>query len=163
MDNEGDMKITTRGRYGLRAMLELARGFRGPPVLMSTVAEREGISRKYLHALLSSLKSAGLVRGIRGAGGGFELTRPPAEIRLDEVLRAVEGPLCLVDCVADPGKCGRAAGCKARQVWQELSDTVAKALHDVTLQRLIDEPSRRTRSHGRQERRRPKAARGRSR
>ena len=78
------MRISTRGRYGLRAMFELARSFGGAPVLMSAVAERQDLSRKYLHALLTTLKSAGLVRSVRGAGGGFLLARPPAEIRISE-------------------------------------------------------------------------------
>ena len=86
------MQISTRGRYGLRAMFELARGFGQDPLLMSTVAERQGLSRKYLHTLLTTLKTAGLVRSVRGAGGGFVLARPPAEIKLSEVITALEGP-----------------------------------------------------------------------
>ena len=74
------MRISTRGRYGLRAMFELARGFEGPPVLMSTIAERQGLSRKHLHALLTSLKSAGLVRSIRGPGEGLFSPVPPLKL-----------------------------------------------------------------------------------
>jgi len=132
------MKITTRGRYGLRAMMGLARCHGDGPVLMQALAERERVSRKYLHVLLASLQGAGLVRGTRGAGGGFQLTRPPAEIRLDEILRAVEGPLSLVDCVASPRTCDRSTCCTARQVWQRLSTAIEQVLSSVTLQELID-------------------------
>jgi len=131
------MRMSTRGRYGLRAMFELARAFGQAPLLMSTVAERQGLSRKYLHALLTTLKSAGLVRSVRGTGGGFALTRPPVEIRLSEVLRALEGPLSLVDCVADGRACDRVNRCPARGVWQELAGAVEGVLHNVTLDDLI--------------------------
>jgi Rrf2 family protein len=132
------MKITTRGRYGLRAMIALARGYGGPPMLMQTLAEGEGLSRKYLHALLAGLHEAGLVRSTRGAGGGFQLSRAPAEIRLDEILRAVEGPLCLVDCVAAANSCDRSRRCTARRVWQDLSRGIEKLLSGVTLQDLVE-------------------------
>ncbi len=131
------MKMTTRGRYGLRAVLELARCFGGPPVLMSQLANRERISQKYLHTLLTSLKAAGLVRTIRGAGGGFVLARPPAEIRLNEILHAVEGPLSLVDCVTHPAQCRRSGRCTARGIWQELSETIERTLSGYTLERLL--------------------------
>lgn len=132
------MKMTTRGRYGLRAMLELARCYGGPPILMSTLAERERISRKYLHALLASLKSAGLVESVRGAGGGFRLSKAPSRVHLSDILHAVEGPLSLVECVTRPSACNRARKCAARRVWQKLSIAIEKALGGVTLQELIE-------------------------
>lgn len=131
------MKMTTRGRYGLRAMLELARCFGGPPVLMSTLARRERISRKYLHAILASLKSVGLVESSRGAGGGFRLSRHPSRIRVGDILRAVEGPLSLVECVARPSACNRSRTCTARRVWQKLSLAIERVLKDFTLKELI--------------------------
>ena len=131
------MKVSTRGRYGLRAMLELARCRRQFPVLMSTLAEREDISRKYLHTLLTALKSAGLVSSVRGAGGGFMLSKESAEIRLGEILRAVEGPLSLVDCVADKRVCDRSNRCVARGVWRELSGAIESMLDSITLEDLI--------------------------
>jgi Rrf2 family protein len=131
------VKLTTRGRYGLRAMLELARCFDGPPVLMSTLAARERLSRKYLHALLAALKSAGLVYSVRGAGGGFRLSKPPSDIHLGEILQAVEGPLSLVECVTCADACDRARDCTARRVWQELSGVIEAALEGITLGNLI--------------------------
>jgi len=131
------MKISTRGRYGLRAMLELARRFGELPVLTRALAEREGLSPKYLHAQLTALKSAGLVYSIRGAGGGFVLARSPRQIRLSEVLHALEGPLSLVDCVADTRACDRSMRCQARRVWQELSGAIEDVLANITLEDLI--------------------------
>lgn len=128
------MRISTRGRYGLRAMLELARDFGEGPLLMGAIAERQDLSRKHLHALLTTLKLAGLVRSARGPGGGFVLSRPPAEIRLSEVLRALEGPLSLVDCVEDERVCDKAEGCSARRIWTELSRAIENVLDNVTLQ-----------------------------
>jgi len=117
--------------------------------LMSALAERQGLSRKYLHALLTALRSHDLVDSVRGPGGGFVLGRPPGKITLSEVLQAVEGPLSLVDCVADRGVCERASGCVARSVWQELSGAIENVLESVTLQDLIDPESEACRRHGR--------------
>jgi Rrf2 family transcriptional regulator, cysteine metabolism repressor len=131
------MKMSTRGRYGLRAMLELGRHFGERAVMMSEVARKEDLSRKYLHALLTSLRSAGLVRSVRGAGGGFILTRHPAEIRLNEVVNALEGPLSLVPCVADRRQCRKSDQCTARRVWQQLSAGVESMLSSITLEDLL--------------------------
>ena len=131
------MRISTRGRYGLRAMFELALGFGEAPVLMSTIAARQDLSRKHLHTLLTSLKSAGLVYSVRGPGGGFVLSRPPDRIRLGEILHALEGPLLFVHCVADRQACERSNGCPARDVWQELSKAIESALGSVTLKDLV--------------------------
>jgi Rrf2 family transcriptional regulator, cysteine metabolism repressor len=131
------MKMSTRGRYGLRAMLDLARHFGERAVMMSDVAEREDLSRKYLHALLTSLRSAGLVRSVRGAGGGFVLTRHPAEIRLNEVVNALEGQLSIVPCVTDQRRCRKSEDCSARRVWQQLSHAVEDMLSSITLQDLL--------------------------
>lgn len=119
-------------------MLELARCYGGSPVLMSTLVEREDLPRKYLHALLTSLRSAGLVRTVRGAGGGFLLARAPAAVKLSEVVRALEGPLSLVDCVADEQVCEKARRCTARRVWKELSAATEAMLDGVTLADLIE-------------------------
>ena len=136
------MKISTRGRYGLRAMLELARCHGRSPVMMSVLAERESLSRKYLHGLLTALKEAGLVRSVRGPGGGFLLAQAPSEIRLSQILLALEGPLSLVDCVADKRACGRTKSCTARRVWTELSRTIESVLEKITLEDLIASETR---------------------
>ena len=119
-------------------MFELARCFGEAPVLMKTIAQRQRLSRKHVHALLTALKSAGLVRSVRGRHGGFFLTRPPNAIRLSEVLRAAEGPLSLVDCVADKQACDRTDHCVARRIWQDLSRAVESMLDNVTLEDMTD-------------------------
>ena len=119
-------------------MFELARGFGEGPLPMSAIGERQGLSRKHLHELLTSLKSAGLVRGIRGPGGGFVLTEVPSEIRLSEVLRALEGPLALVHCVSDSRACDRVNRCAARKLWQKLSGAIEEILDGATLEDLVD-------------------------
>lgn len=136
------MKISTRGRYGLRAMCELARRHGEAPVRMSVLAERESLSRKYLHALLTSLKEAGLVRSVRGAGGGFLLSRAPSKIRLSQILHALEGSFSLVDCVTDKRACGKVKHCTARRVWVELSGTIESVLEKVTLEDMIASENR---------------------
>jgi Rrf2 family protein len=122
-------------------MLELARCYGEPPVLMSVLAEQESLSRKYLHALLTALKEADLVRSVRGAGGGFLLSRAPSEIRLNEILHALEGPLSLVECVTDGGVCSKKERCTARRFWEDLSGTIEGALAKVTLEDLIESES----------------------
>lgn len=131
------MKISTRGRYGLRAMIQLARCHGQPPLLMSDLAERESLSRKYLHALLTALREAGLVLSIRGKGGGFLLARSPAEINLSQILHALEGPLVLVDCVGNARACDRVESCTAHCVWTRLSGVIENSLATITLEDLI--------------------------
>ncbi len=132
------MRMSTRGRYGLRAMLGLARQGADEPVLMEDLARREDLSVKYLHALLTKLKAAGLIRSVRGAGGGFVLARSPADIALNEILHALEGSLALVPCVADKRVCRKTGRCTARGVWRELSDRIENMLAHISLQDLID-------------------------
>lgn len=127
------MKITTKGCYGLRAMVELAHGFGGPPLLMREIAERHDISRKYLHALLTSLRLSGLVRSVRGSGGGYVLARAPNQIKVSDVLRSLEGSLGLAECVSQPGLCERQSGCPSHRLWSDLSRAIEQHLERLTL------------------------------
>ena len=133
------MRISTKGRYGLRALLVLARNFGQGPTLASGIAAQEEVSPKYLHALLNSLRTAGLVRSVRGSGGGYMLARSPNEIRLDEVIIALEGPIELVDCVGSPEICKRSATCPAHKVWTQLSDDLHRGLKRLTLADLAED------------------------
>jgi Rrf2 family cysteine metabolism transcriptional repressor len=132
------IKLSTKGRYGLRAMVDLADHYGEGPVLVRSIAERQEISGKYLHALLASLKSAKLVRSVRGSGGGYALARAPEEIHLNEVLEALEGPFSLVDCVLDQAVCDRSCSCATRDVWTELSKTMEDTLSSISLRELLD-------------------------
>ena len=133
------LKLSTKGRYGLRAMIDLAKAYdnRHHPVMMSDIATRQELSRKYLHALLTPLKNAGLIRSTRGAKGGFHLAKPPEEITIGEILTALEGELNIVDCISDESDCSRISGCLARGVWKELNDSIARLLDNVTLHKLL--------------------------
>ena len=118
-------------------MVELAGNYGTGPVLMEGIARGQGISRKYLHALLTRLKSAGLVRSVRGAGGGYSLARAPSQIRLDEVVRILEGSLSVVDCVEDIEVCARVEGCVTRDVWRDLTQLIEGFLASMTLEDLV--------------------------
>jgi len=118
-------------------MLELALNFGGKPVLMRSIAENQGISRKYLHALLTSLKAAGLVRSVRGSGGGYLLAKTPSNIRVNEVVRVLEGSLSLTDCVEDDRTCKRSSNCVTIELWRQLSEAMENLLASVTLQDLV--------------------------
>lgn len=119
-------------------MVDLAERFGEGPVLVRSIAERQDISSKYLHALLASLKSAKLVRSVRGSGGGYALARDPEEILLSEILEALEGPFSIVDCVLDEGICDRTSSCAVRDVWKDLSETMESMLANITLKSLLD-------------------------
>jgi len=133
------MRMSTRARYGFRAMLELAEGFQKGPIPLRTIAEHQDISGKYLHALLTILKNSGFVRTIRGPGGGYVLTRHPSRINAAEVIRALEGSLAIVGCVDDKRFCksNRANGCVARCVWQDLTKTIETTLSGLNLTDVI--------------------------
>lgn len=132
------IKLSTKGRYGLRAMVDLAERFGEGPVLVRSIAERQDISSKYLHALLASLKSAKLVRSVRGSGGGYALTKTPEDIHLNEILEALEGPFSIVDCVLDESVCDRVERCAVREVWYDLSHSMEETLSGISLRSLLE-------------------------
>lgn len=107
--------------------------------MMQAIATNQGVSRKYLDAIFASLKSAGLVRSRRGAGGGHMLARDPADIHLGEVFKALDGPMALVDCVADPVLCQRSHRCVTRGVWDQVGKALDSALSSITLADLVRE------------------------
>jgi Rrf2 family protein len=132
------MKISTKGCYGLRAMVDLAQHQGEGPILLREIAGRQGLSRKYLHALLTSLRAAGLVRSVRGSGGGYLLAQPPGKVSIFDVLHALEGPLEVADCVRESGSCPRSAACAGHDMWAQLSRALADWLRGVTLADLTE-------------------------
>ena len=130
------MKMSTRGRYGLRVMIELAANHGKGPVLVETIAKNQGISGKYIHALVPGLRAAGFVRTVRGPSGGYELARQPSKVSALEVVAALEGNLAPVDCVTDTGRCARVPRCAARDVWCEVAAAIDLVLSSYTLDRL---------------------------
>lgn len=131
------MKMSTRGRYGLRAMMELARHCGEGPVPVETIASNQEISGKYIHNLMASLHSAGLVRTVRGPKGGYELARPPSEITALDAVEALEGKNVLVECVADASSCRRAGRCTARDIWCEVAASIDGVLRKLTLAEIV--------------------------
>ena len=131
------MRVSTKGRYGLRAMIELGINFGSGPVTMNVIADRQEISLKYLHALLASLRSAGLIRSVRGSKGGYTLTRMPDNIYVDEILEALEGAMHPVECVLAPDVCRRSGSCAARNVWTGLHKTMVNYLRGISLDELV--------------------------
>ncbi|MFH1129817.1 MAG: Rrf2 family transcriptional regulator [Pseudomonadota bacterium] len=132
------MKISTRSRYALRAMLELALRKGDGPVLMQDIADEQEVSRKYLDAIFTSLKATGLVRSKRGVGGGYLLAKDPTQIKIGDILRALEGPISLVDCVGDDTLCSRSKVCVTREIWDEIGQAIERILDDMTLADLVD-------------------------
>jgi Rrf2 family protein len=136
------MKLSTRGRYGVRLMFELALHFGEGPVMLKNIAEKQAISEKYLWHLINPLKSMGLIKSIRGAHGGYLLAKTPSEINLREILRILEGSLCLVDCVDNPASCDRSDTCITRDVWSETSKNISQTLESVTLDKMVEKHKR---------------------
>lgn len=134
------LRISTRGRYALRAIVDLAMQGAGEPVLGYAIAERQGLSADYVAQLFGRLSAAGLVEGVKGPGGGYRLARSPTEITAGDVVRAVEGPLAVVACV-DPRageSCDRAEQCATRWLWDQLSAMMRDYLASVSVQDLCD-------------------------
>lgn len=132
------MKLSTRGRYASRLMLELAINFENGPIFLKDIARDEEISEKYLGQLIAPLKTAKLINSTRGAHGGYSLARAPEEIRLSEVVRAAEGPLVLVECVENPDVCNRICKCVTRDIWEEVSIKIQETLDQITLADMLE-------------------------
>ncbi|MCI8335817.1 MAG: Rrf2 family transcriptional regulator [Peptococcaceae bacterium] len=133
------MNISTKGRYGLRAMLDMAMNASGDPIPLSAVAQRQGISEGYLEQMMALLKRAGLVRSIRGAQGGYTLGRKPEEISVKDIFVCLEGPIAPVSCVDEQvaDDCDRLEYCSTRVVWNEVKLAIARVLEQYTLADLI--------------------------
>ena len=136
------MKLSTRGRYGIHAMYDLALNAEGGPQSIKAIAEREGMPEAYLEQLIAVLKREKLVTSTRGAQGGYMLARRPEEITVGEVLRALEGGLSLVDCLDEEDTCGKSCACPSRIVWMKLRDGLNAIVDGITLQDLIDDYKR---------------------
>ena len=136
--NRGTMKISTKGRYALRLMLDLAVYNTGEPVSLKDIARRQEISEKYLEQIISLLNKAGFVRSIRGAQGGYMLTRDPAEYTVGSILRLTEGDLAPVSCVgAESTDCGRKDSCVTARIWEMINEAVNGVVDHVTLADMV--------------------------
>lgn len=132
------MKISTKGRYALRLMLDLALNNTGEYITIKSIAARQDISEKYLEQIISLLNRAGYVKSIRGAQGGYRLAKNPAEYTVGMILRLTEGSLAPVECLEDSNECNRNNGCVTRDVWVELYAAICSVVDHITLQDLVD-------------------------
>ena len=138
------MKLSTKGRYGLRALIDLAVYSGEEAVSIQSIARRKNISDRYLEQLMGKLRRAGLVVSIRGAGGGYRLARPSGEISVGEVLRALEGNLDAVTCPGtEEGQgCEDADLCVTRYVWKRINDSITQAVDTIMIEQLVEESRR---------------------
>lgn len=134
------MRVSTRTRYGLRALGALAGAHGNGPLSVRAIAAEQHLPVKYLERLFMTLKAAGLVTAVRGAGGGYALTRAPAEIRLLDVFEVLEGPPDPVECLQPTVVCPHESACVTRDVWHEVAQAVSNVLADHTLADLAGEP-----------------------
>ena len=140
------MKLSTKGRYGLRAMIDLALNSTDGAVSISSIAERQNLSDSYLEQLMAKLKKAGLVSSLRGAQGGYTLACSADDISVGDILRALEGDLTPVDCAAlsGNGSCGESDSCVTKYVWQKLNDSLNNTADSIKLSTLMDESKKTT-------------------
>ncbi|MEE4270069.1 MAG: Rrf2 family transcriptional regulator [Thermoanaerobaculales bacterium] len=132
------MRISSRGRYALKMMLDIAlNGGADTPVSLSSVAGRTGLSHGYLEQLAMSLRSARLVRGVAGRHGGYKLVDRPSKITVRMIIEAVMGPVCVVDCIDDPASCPHVASCECFDVYELLNRRITEVLDEFTLEELM--------------------------
>ena len=138
------MRLSTRGRYGTRMMLDLAANYDNGPIPLREIAKRQELSVKYLEQLIIPLKSAGLIRSVRGARGGYVLAEKPEQISVGQIIDILEGGLSLVDCVEDPNTCEREKACLTRDIWLRMSERLMEELSCLSLRDVLNgkrEPS----------------------
>lgn len=134
------MKLSTKGRYGLKAMFQLAISQGHGPVPLKQIAEKQNLSENYLEQLFSTLRKDGLLNSVRGAQGGYLLSRPPEEITVGNILRSLEGELSPSDCIIDGlSECERETMCVTKNVWIKIKDSIDEVVDSITLKDMIEE------------------------
>ncbi|WP_129597667.1 RrF2 family transcriptional regulator [Anaerophilus nitritogenes] len=135
------MKLSTKGRYGVKAMFELALAFGEGPIALNSIAEKQNLSVHYLEQLFASLRKAGLVKSIRGAQGGYMLSKKPEEITVGDIIRTLEGPVAPSECVIEDEKteCYKADYCVTRTIWERIRDSINAVVDNITLQDMIND------------------------
>ena len=136
------MKLSTKGRYGTRALLELALHYSEGPIPLKDIARTQQISLQYLEHIVAPLVTSGIMRSTPGVRGGVWLAKPPQEIKLSEVIGLLEGSIAPVECVNDPKYCSRSDLCVTRDIWSELKNVMNGVLESTTLQDLVERQKR---------------------
>ena len=133
------MKLSTKGRYGLKAMFELALNYGEEPVSIKYISEKQNISERYLEQIFSKLKKANLIKSIRGAQGGYFLSKPPEEISVGDILNVLEGPITISDCLKEDGNCSNAGKCVTRLVWKKMKNAIDEVVNTTFLRDMVDD------------------------
>jgi len=133
------MKLSTKGKYGVRAVYEIAKHYGKGPISIKDIAERQGISISYLEQILHKLGKAALIESVRGPAGGYLLARTPAELTIGDIVRALEGPIALSHCLepGEEGDCNQADDCVARMVWARVGAKIEEALDSISFNDLL--------------------------
>ena len=132
------MKISTKGRYGLRLMIELAKNFNKGPMLLKEISKNQNISLKYLEQIIIPLKNSGLVISKRGKKGGYILSKSPEKINLNEIITALEGEINIVECIKFPEICSNSKECLSKKLWDEINTKIENILKSYTLKNLLE-------------------------
>jgi Rrf2 family protein len=132
------MKLSTRARYGVRLMVELALNYGKGPVFLKDISKRQNISEKYLSLIIIPLRGVGLVNSSRGAYGGYSLAKDPSQITLKEIVNVLEGDCSLVDCVKNPSVCPRVPLCATHDVWAMIGGKISETMNSITLDMLVE-------------------------
>lgn len=132
------MKISTKGRYGIRSIAELAINYGKEPLSIKSISERQDISEYYLEQIFAKLRKAGIIKSTRGSQGGYTLTRKPSEITIYDVLNPLEGPVEISECLQDV-KCDKENCCPAKNLWGRVQKSINEVLINITLQDLVDD------------------------
>ena len=135
------MKLSTKGRYGLRALIDLALYSENETVSIASISARQNISESYLEQLIAKLRKAGLVTSVRGAGGGYKLAKPASEISVGDILRALEGSLDAVKCpgLEEENSCDGSEFCVTKYVWQKINDSINRTVDEMKLDQRVEE------------------------
>jgi Rrf2 family cysteine metabolism transcriptional repressor len=137
------MKLSTKGRYGVKAMVDLAINYGEEPVSIKSISERQSISEYYLEQLFSTLRRAELIKSIRGAQGGYILNRSPQEITIHEVIEVLEGPIEVSNCLEDEA-CNNIDCCATRLLWKKIKDSIDSVTSSITLKDIVDDYNKMT-------------------
>lgn len=132
------MKLSTKGRYGVKAMVDLAIHHGENPVSIKTISQRQNISEYYLEQLFSPLRKADLVKSIRGAQGGYILNREPKDITIADVMDVLEGPIEISECIQGSA-CGNSNSCATRLLWEKIKNSIDEVTKNITLQDIVDD------------------------
>ncbi len=132
------LRLSTKGQYGVRAMFEIARGYPDEPVNIKVISERQDVSPHYLEQILNRLRRSGLIKSVKGPGGGYLLTSRPEEISISEILRELEGPVAITSCLNPAEGCVRVDSCVTHLLWKALGRQIEEFLNTITLADLLN-------------------------